>query len=242
MPWPPLPPWSEVVDAAWRMALPAGGLTFAVPLAARWAFGRAAAEFAIPLGAAAGLALAFHLREAAPWQPDDYGSGWMHVAWAAALAGGGVAALSPSCWNWVPKLAAVAGAVWVTLSEDRRDGPWWFILLAAAMAIPWLAAPTAESDVRRQWPERSIWLALATAALSIVALHAHYLRVTDFAMMAACALAGGAAACAVWDATAANLKAWATSACPRWHCFFGTTSTARFQPRDFSVRDFLPCQ
>jgi hypothetical protein len=94
-------------------------------------------------------------------------------------------------------LAAVAGAVWLTIPDDRRDGPWWFILLAAAMSIPWLAAPTAESDVRRQWPERSTLLALATAALSIVALHAHYLRVTDFAMMAACALAGGAAACAL---------------------------------------------
>ena len=197
MSWPPLPPWSEVVDLAWRVVLPAGGLAFAIPLAAKRVFGPTSLSIATPLGAAAGLALAFGLRQAAPWLPEDFGSVWMHVAWISVLAAGAFAAALPARWNWFPKLAAVAAAVWVTLPEERRDGALWFFVMAAVMAIPWLAAPTTNANSARQWPERSAWLAMALAALSVVALYAHYLRVTDFAMMAACAMAGGTAACAL---------------------------------------------
>jgi hypothetical protein len=196
--WPPLPPYSEVVDVAKRVVLPAAGLAFAVPLAARRVFGPAALPIATSLGAALGLALAFNLRGAAPWGPEEFGSGWMHAAWAAALTAGCVAAATPVRWKWLPKLAAVSMAVWATLPGERRDGAFWFLAVAAAMAIPWLAAPTTDAATeRRQRPERSVWLALALCSLSLVALYAHYLRVTDFAMMVACALAGGAAACAL---------------------------------------------
>jgi len=194
LPWPQFPPWAEVVDAATRIALPAGGLAFAIPLATRWIFGRAAMTIATPLGAAVGLATAFALREAAPWRPDDFGSGWVHVAWAAALVGGAAAALLSFRWSWLLKLAAVALAAYVTVPMERRDGPWWFVALAAVMALPWLAVPANDSEIKRQWPERLVWLGLALGALSVVALHAHYLRATDFAMMAACAVAGGAVA------------------------------------------------
>lgn len=196
MNWPPLPPLPEVIDAAWRIVLPAGGLAFVVPIAARFAFGRSALKLALPIGAAAGLATAFHLRAAVPWKPEDYGSGWIHVVWAAALAAGAVAACLSSWLSWIPKLAGVAGAVWVTLPEDRRGDPWWAAGLAAAMALPWLASPSAnDASEKRAWPERSIWLTAMLGALSIVALYSHYLRVTDSAMMAACASAGGAIAC-----------------------------------------------
>jgi len=167
-----------------------------VPLAARALFGRAALPFGASIGAVAGLAFAFHWRSAAPWRPDEFGSGWMHVVWAAALTAGVIASLLPAWWNCLPKLAAVAVSVYVTLPEDRRDGPWWFIVLAGAMAIPWLAAPQRNS-APKQWPERSVLLAFALAAMSVVALCAHYLRITDFAMMSACAMAGGAAACSL---------------------------------------------
>ena len=160
-------------------------------------FGRAALTIATPLGAAIGLATAFALREAAPWRPDDFGSGWMHVAWAAALIGGTVAALLSHRWSWLPRLAAVALAAYVTVPMERRDGPWWFVALAAAIALPWLAVPANESETKRQWPERLVLLAFALGALSVVALHAHFLRATDFAMMTACALAGGAVASAL---------------------------------------------
>jgi hypothetical protein len=194
--WPPLPPVPEVIDAAWRIVLPAGGLALAVPIAARLAFGRSALKLALPIGAAAGLATAFHLRAAVPWKPDDYGSGWIHVVWAAALAAGAVAACLSAWWSWIPKLAGVAAAVWVTLPEDRRTDPTWAVGLAAAMAVPWLASPSSNVEAdKRYWPERSIWLTAMLGALSIVALYSHYLRVTDFAMMAACATAGGAMAC-----------------------------------------------
>src|SRR5687768_1133833 len=100
-----MPPTSEVVDAAWRIAFPAGGLAFAVPLAARLAFGRSSLTLAIPLGAAAGLALAFGLRAPVPWQPEDFGSTWTHIAWAVALTAGCIAAALSARWNWLPKLA-----------------------------------------------------------------------------------------------------------------------------------------
>lgn len=198
MSWPPLPPWSEVVDVAWRVAFPAGGLAFAIPLAARRFVGQAAVPIAIPLGAAFGLALAFNLRAPVPWQPDDFGSGWIHVAWAAALVAGGFIAILRTQWNWLAKLVAAAAAAWVMVPGECRDGGIWFSALAATIAIPWLAVPTNSGAIKqRQWPERPAWLAMALGGLSVVALYASYLRVTDFAMMAACALAGGALVCAI---------------------------------------------
>jgi len=173
-------------------------LAFAVPLAARLVFGARSLPMALPLGAALGLALSFELRGAIPWRPEDFGSAWIHVAWAVALAAGGFAAALSARWSWVPKLAAIAAAIWVVLPDERRDGAFWFIAMAAAMALPWLAAQTTNgASPRRQWPERSALLAIALAALSVVALYSYYLRVTDFAMMAACAMAGGAASCAI---------------------------------------------
>ena len=214
---PPIPPLAEVLERLQLTIIPAMGMAALfmclIRCMGKWASGLAAASAMVAAFSAANIEFnpeIWGMGRLIPWKPEDGSMPLLYlprVALILLVAGlfsswaGAVAALAlPSrkqlmgeLATWLPRIAASVAAIPPLIAEgDRAAHPWLMPAFVAVVLIEWWIL-----DTIAQLPDSAdaaAGIAGALFAASAVLLYNQWVRPTDIATIAACAMLGIAAA------------------------------------------------